>query len=69
MARIFQSLETETRPTVDTETAAHYLNYATQTLRYWSHSGKGPLQPVRITGSNKLQWRTSELRDLLGVVV
>ena len=39
MARIFPALEAETRPTVDTATAAYYLNYATQTLRYWSHSG------------------------------
>lgn len=67
MTRIFQPLETETRPTVDTETAAHYLNYSTQTLRYWSHKGTGPLQPTRIPGSNKLQWRTAELRTLLGV--
>ncbi len=69
MARLFSLLETETRPTVDTETAAHYLNYSTQTLRYWSHKGSGPLQPVRIPGSNKLQSRTAELRALLGVAV
>ena len=67
MARIFPSLQTETRPTVDTDTAAHYLNYSSQTLRYWSHSATGPLQPLRVPGSNKLQWRTAELRALLGV--
>ena len=67
MARIFTSLETDTRPTVDTETAAHHLNYAAQTLRFWSHSKTGPLQPLRVPGSNKLQWRTADLRALLGV--
>lgn len=67
MTRTFPALETETRTTVDTKTAAYYLNYSSQTLRFWSHSATGPIQPLRLPGSNKLQWRTAELRALLGV--
>lgn len=67
MTRIFQPLETETRTTVDTATAAYYLNYSPQTLRAWAHYGYGPLQALRIPGANKLFWRTAEIRTLLGV--
>jgi hypothetical protein len=66
MARIFPSLETETRSSVDTETAAHYLNYSTQTLRLWSSRGTGPIQPHRVEGANKLQWRVADIRKLVG---
>jgi hypothetical protein len=67
MARIFPSLETDTRGTVDTETAAHYLNYSTQTLRLWSSRGTGPIQPHRVEGAHKLHWRVADIRKLLGV--
>ena len=67
MAHLFPALAAEDRPTVDTITAAHYLNYAPATLFYWSHKGSGPLQPLRIPGMHKLQWRTAEIRTLLGV--
>lgn len=66
MTRISPSLETEIRPTVDAETAAHFLNYSSGTLRYWSYTGTGPLQPVRALASNKLQWLTAEPRVLIG---
>lgn len=67
MAHLFPALTAEDRPTVDTATAAHYLNYSPQTLFYWSHKGCGPLQPQRIPGMRKLQWNTAEIRTLLGV--
>ena len=57
-------IEQETRPTVDTVAAAHYLNIAPQTLRLWSCKGNGPIKPIRI--GHKLHWRTSEIRHLLG---
>jgi hypothetical protein len=67
MARTFPSLEAESRGTVDTETAAHYLNYSTQTLRLWSSRGTGPIQPHRVVGAHKLQWRVADIRKLVGV--
>ena len=67
MSRIILALADETRPTVDTATAAHYLNYAPSTLRVWSHKGTGPLQPLRVPGMWKLQWRMDEIRAILGV--
>ena len=67
MAHSFPALAAEDRQTVDTVTAAHYLNYSPQTLFYWSHKGTGPLQPLRIPGTRKLQWNTDEIRALLGV--
>lgn len=66
MNRIFPALENETRTTVDTKTAAYYLNYSTQSLRLWSHKGTGPLQPIRMKGANKLQWRVADIRKLVG---
>jgi hypothetical protein len=60
------SLDNELRSTVDTATAAHYLNYSKQTLLGWASNGTGPLEPVRLKGARKLQWRVAEIRKLVG---
>ena len=57
-------LELETRVTVDTNTAAYYLNRQPQTMRVWASQENGPLRPIRIQG--RLAWPVSELRRLLG---
>lgn len=61
----FPSLESVTRPTVDTASAAYYLNRRPQTMRGWACLENGPLRPVRING--RLAWPVSELRRVLGV--
>lgn len=61
----FAPLEAETRPVVDTATAAHYLLRRPQTLRGWAcNDGSGPLRPLRVHG--RLMWRVAEIRALLG---
>ena len=60
----FPTLESVTRPTVDTA-AAYYLNRRPQTMRGWACLENGPLRPVRING--RLAWPVSELRRVLGV--
>ena len=61
----FPTLESVTRPTVDTAAAAYYLNRRPQTCRAWACLENGPLRPVRING--RLAWPVSELRRVLGV--
>ena len=61
----FPSLETVTRPAVDTAAAAYYLNRKQQTLRGWACLENGPLRPMRISG--RLAWPTQKIRELLGV--
>ena len=63
----FTPLELETRPTVDTAAAAHYLHLAQQTLRIYACREQGAIRPLRIPGSAKLHWRTADIRKLLGV--
>lgn len=63
----FTPLELETRPTVDTAAAAHYLHLAQQTLRIYACRESGPILPRRIPGSAKLHWPTADIRRLLGV--
>ena len=63
--QLFPSLESVTRPTVDTASAAYYLNRRPQTMRGWACLENGPLRPVRING--RLAWPVSELRRVLGV--
>lgn len=63
----FVPLELETRPTVDTAAAAHYLHLAQQTMRIYACKETGPIRPRRIPGSAKLHWRTADIRRLLGV--
>lgn len=61
----FAPLAAETRPAVDTATAAHYLLRKPQTLRGWAcHDGSGPLRPLRVHG--RLMWRVADIRALLG---
>jgi len=64
-APVFPKLEDLTRPTVETASAAHYLNRRPQTLRGWACLENGPLRPVRING--RLAWKVSDLRRVLGV--
>ncbi len=63
--RHFPPLEMESRPTVCTAAAAHYLHLAQQTLRVYACRDKGPISPRRING--KLHWATADIRKLLGV--
>lgn len=64
-AQVFPKLEDLTRPTVETASAAHYLNRRPQTLRGWACLENGPLRPIRING--RLAWPVSELKRVLGV--
>jgi hypothetical protein len=61
----FSPLELESRPTVGTAAAAHYLHLAPQTMRIYACRENGPLHPLRISG--RLHWKTEDLRRLLGV--
>ena len=61
----FPTLESVNRPTVDTASAAYYLNRRPQTMRGWACLENGPLRPVRING--RLAWPVAELRRVLGV--
>ena len=61
----FPPLELETRPTVSTAAAAHYLHLAPQTMRIYACRENGPLRPRRI--NNRLHWVTADIRKLLGV--
>ena len=64
----FTPLEQETRSTVPTDAAAHYLNRKPQTLRSWACLENGPLRPVRING--RLAWSIAGIKTLLsGVAV
>ena len=60
----FPTLESVTRPTVDTAAAAYYLNRRPQTLRIWAMN-QHPIRPLRING--RLAWPVAELRRVLGV--
>ena len=64
-APVVVSLDRETRPAVDTATAAHYLNRRPQTLRNWACHEDGPIRPIRVHG--RLAWPTAEIRRLMGV--
>ena len=61
----FPTLESVTRPTLETAPAAYYLNRRPQSLRGWACLENGPLRPVRING--RLAWPVAELRRVLGV--
>ena len=63
---VFPKLEDIKRPTVETASAAFYLNRQVQTLRGWACHEDGPLRPIRING--RLAWSVSELKRILGVV-
>jgi hypothetical protein len=59
----FPPLELESRPSVPTDQAAHYLLRRPQTLRQWACLENGPLRPVRING--RLAWDVASIRRLL----
>jgi len=61
----FPPLELVTRPAVETEAAAFYLNRQPQTLRSWACKENGPLRPRRVNG--RLAWSVAEIRNLMGV--
>ena len=61
----FSTLETITRPTVNTAEAAFYLNRKQQTLRGWSSGEKGPIRPLHVHG--RLAWPVREIKALMGV--
>lgn len=50
-------------PSLDTASAAAYLNRRPQTLRIWACYENGPIRPIRING--RLAWRTDDVRRLL----
>jgi len=64
-APCFLPLESITKPTVNTEEAAHYLNRRPQTLRAWASQENGPLRPLRVHG--RLGWPVSGIKSLLGL--
>jgi hypothetical protein len=61
----FPPLESLTKPTTGTGSAAYYLNRQAQTLRSWASLENGPLRPIRLNG--RLAWPVDEIRRLLGV--
>jgi hypothetical protein len=63
-SRQFPALESVTRPTVDTASAAYYLNRRPQTLRIWAMK-QHPIRPILING--RLAWPVAELKRVLGV--
>ncbi|HTH08430.1 MAG TPA: DNA-binding protein [Acidovorax sp.] len=67
MEKNFPPLTDETRPAVDTVTAAYYLNRRPQTLRGWACLNNGPIKPMNIGG--RLAWPVADLKRLLGVEV
>lgn len=54
-----------TKPVLDTEATAYYLNLAPQTLRVWSSRENGLIRPIRI--GRRLGWPVSEIKRVLGV--
>ncbi|MGN6831090.1 hypothetical protein [Paucibacter sp. M5-1] len=60
-----QPLELISTPTVDTATAARFLNRRPQTLRGWACNEDGPVRCIRING--RLAWPVADLRRVLGV--
>ena len=61
----FPKLENVNRPTVETASAAFYLNRQQQTLRSWASADTGPLRPIRVNG--RLAWPVSEIKRVMGV--
>ena len=53
----------EQRETVNTDTAAAYLDRKPQTLRTWACKENGPIRPLRVNG--RLAWRVADLRAIV----
>lgn len=64
-ATYFPSLQSETRPFVNTATAAHWLSRQQQTLRSWACYENGPIKPIRVNG--RLLWQVEQIRNLLSL--
>lgn len=62
---LYPSLEALTKPTVDTTSAAFYLNRRPQTLRMWACLENGPIRPLRVNG--RLAWPIKDIKRMLGV--
>lgn len=58
-------LAEEKRTALPTAEAARHLNRTANTLTWWSHTGKGPIQPMRVNG--RLAWPVAEIKRLMGV--
>lgn len=63
--KYFPTLQSLTRPTVETAAAAFYLNRKPQTLRGWACLENGPIRPMRVCG--RLAWPVSEIKRVMGV--
>ena len=63
----FPPLAHETRPAVDTATAAYWLSRRPQTLRGWACLETFPdgLRPLRVNG--RLAWPVAGIRKALGM--
>lgn len=61
----YPALELITRPTLETASAAYYLNRKPQTLRGWACLENGPLRPIRVNG--RLAWPVVEIKRVLGM--
>ncbi|TSE20757.1 hypothetical protein Talka_00420 [Tepidimonas alkaliphilus] len=57
------AIDPRVRPILTTHEAAEILCRKPQTLRVWASLGRGPLQPVRISG--RLGWRTADVLRLI----
>ena len=64
MENNYISLADEVRLTLPTNEAAHHLNRAQQTLRFWAMAETGPIRPLRING--RLAWPVASLKKILG---
>ena len=51
---------------VSTTAAARPLTFTPQTLRRWACTGRGPIQPVRVS-AGRLRWRMADIQKLLGL--
>lgn len=63
--KTIQPLVLETRTALSTPEAARHLNRLAQTLHIWACKENGPLRPIRVHG--RLQWKTADIRALLGM--
>jgi len=61
----YPDIRAETRPTVNTATAAYWLSRQQQTLRGWACHEDGPIRPRRI--NCRLAWSVDDIRRILGV--
>ena len=62
-AKLYPSLDVETRTAIPTDNAAYHLNRKSQTLRSWACFDNGPIRPVRING--RLAWLVADIKTIL----